>query len=226
MPTYKDIGIVLNRKASGEADRIYHVYTKKHGKVVLLSKGALKVKSKMSGHMEPGMISDIFIALGRKIDRLAGVKLINSYRLIRNDLAGLSAMNYILDLIDNFNLPLHPDKNVFITLENILNIIEDRIGNNKLTKNDLIKIIIWFQIKNLDLSGLSIDYEKYNIDEKSVNFFKGVRQLENVESFTKLDIVYNELISFYKLLCEVIDHNLSYSLKSRKFIDKILIEKV
>lgn len=45
-------GIILKRKAAGEADRILTVFTKYKGKIRVLAKGIRKIRSRRAGHVE------------------------------------------------------------------------------------------------------------------------------------------------------------------------------
>lgn len=49
---YMAEGIVLKRRAIGEADRILTVFTKQYGKVRLIAKGVRRITSRRAGHLE------------------------------------------------------------------------------------------------------------------------------------------------------------------------------
>ncbi len=46
-------GIVLKRRAVGEADRILTLFTRQQGKIQVLAKGIRKIQSRRAGHLEP-----------------------------------------------------------------------------------------------------------------------------------------------------------------------------
>lgn len=49
---YTAEGIILKRKAIGEADRMMTVFTKKYGKIRVIAKGVRRITSRRAGHIE------------------------------------------------------------------------------------------------------------------------------------------------------------------------------
>ena len=54
MQEYVTDAIVLTKRASGEFDGRYSLFTKKFGKMTGRAKSSRKITSKLSGHLEPG----------------------------------------------------------------------------------------------------------------------------------------------------------------------------
>jgi len=69
--TYNTRAIIIKYQKYKEFDRIYTVYTEDFGKLSLLGRGSNKIKSKLAGHLEPGILSYLMIAQGRQFDVLA-----------------------------------------------------------------------------------------------------------------------------------------------------------
>ncbi|MCR4327971.1 MAG: DNA repair protein RecO [Patescibacteria group bacterium] len=59
MEEYASEAVVLRREPQGEADSRISFFTKKYGKLVAKARSARKITSKLSAHLEPGMVSEI-----------------------------------------------------------------------------------------------------------------------------------------------------------------------
>lgn len=225
MPTFRDQGVILKRSAAREADKIFHIYTQKHGKLIALAKGSRRIKSKLAGHLEPAMLSDLFIARGKRIDRLAGADLINSYAETRNSLPAMALVNYFLEVVDSLCEPEEPDEKIFDLIILALDETERFVLADKIKKEKFLKLIIWFGVKLLDILGLSADRESLSIDARSRLVFKKIREKENIDDLIKARIEIGELLEWHKLITEVLNRYLNRDLKSEKFLTKFLIEK-
>ncbi|HUT22359.1 MAG TPA: DNA repair protein RecO [Candidatus Bipolaricaulota bacterium] len=78
---FKDKAIVLGKKDAGEASNFYIIYTEKKGLLKATARGAKKSLSKMSGHLEPPCLCEIFFVNGKKVNYIAGASLIHRYEL-------------------------------------------------------------------------------------------------------------------------------------------------
>ena len=66
MPTYRDEGVVLRTHQLGEADRIVTLLTREHGKVRAVARGVRRTSSRFGGRLEPFMVADMQLAVGRR----------------------------------------------------------------------------------------------------------------------------------------------------------------
>lgn len=69
--TITDSAIVLSREAWRESDKRVVFYTMQHGKIDAVAIGAHKIKSKLSGHLEPLRAVEIMLAYGKQTNKLA-----------------------------------------------------------------------------------------------------------------------------------------------------------
>lgn len=69
--TITDSAIVLSREPWRESDKRVVFYTVQHGKIDAVAIGAHKIKSKLSGHLEPLRAVDIMFAYGKQTNKLA-----------------------------------------------------------------------------------------------------------------------------------------------------------
>jgi DNA repair protein RecO (recombination protein O) len=71
--TYREEAVVLRKLDYGEADRIYTLLTKEHGKIGAIAKGVRKTSSKLASALEVYSQVDIQLAHGRNLDVIAQV---------------------------------------------------------------------------------------------------------------------------------------------------------
>lgn len=57
MREYVGLGLILKRETVGEADGLVTVFTEKYGKLTARAQSLGKITSKLSAHLEPGIIS-------------------------------------------------------------------------------------------------------------------------------------------------------------------------
>ena len=86
----------------GEADRLLTLYTREHGKLKAIGKGARKPRSRKTGHIELFMRSQFMLAQGRNLDIVTQVETVEPYRAIRSDLVRTTYAAYAVELLDNF----------------------------------------------------------------------------------------------------------------------------
>jgi DNA repair protein RecO (recombination protein O) len=65
---YRDVAVVLRKLDYGEADRIYTLLTRDHGKVGALAKGVRRTSSRLAGTLELFARVDVGLARGRSLD--------------------------------------------------------------------------------------------------------------------------------------------------------------
>jgi DNA repair protein RecO (recombination protein O) len=122
--TFRTIGIVLRRRSFRQVDKLVTVYTPMHGKLRLIAKGALKIESKLAGHLEPFMRSEFLVARGKEWFRVAGVQVEESFLSIRSDLEKLAMAVRWGDRIDTFTRESAPDERVFHLLNEALETLQ------------------------------------------------------------------------------------------------------
>ncbi|OIO18054.1 DNA repair protein RecO [Candidatus Kuenenbacteria bacterium CG1_02_38_13] len=140
--------IILKRQDFKEDDLLVTVYSQEKGKLVLLARGAKKIKSKLAGHLEPVSLSYLNVANGRSIDQLIGADMRQSYGKIKNNLDKLSAAGWFLNLLDKMTMENHPDPRIFSLTQKYLTFLEKESKNY-----DIAKISAGFKL--LHLLGLN-----------------------------------------------------------------------
>lgn len=95
---YKAHAIVLKRIAYGETDKILTVFSREHGKLGAIAKGARRATSRLVGGTEPMTYSQMLLAMGQNLDVLTQCEVQEPFPEIRNDLDKLGHASYLLEL--------------------------------------------------------------------------------------------------------------------------------
>lgn len=100
MNTYKATGIVIGRRALGEADRLLTIFTKQWGKKIFLAKGVRKITSRRAPYIE--LFSHIsFVARrGKSLDLLIEVASVDQFPMLRSRLGRIGHAYVVSELID------------------------------------------------------------------------------------------------------------------------------
>ena len=157
---YQDNAIILFRRDYREDDLLIHAYTQNHGKIILVSRGAKKIKSKLSGHIQPISLSELTWVGGRAKNQLIGAYLKNSYRILKEDLNKISYAAHFLNMVDELTQESVKDKRIFELLRSALDFLEKKSNNYSLAR-------ITFGYKLLYLLGLNpaLKQEKKHKDD-------------------------------------------------------------
>ena len=139
--TYKTEGIILKASDYRGADRLYKIYTRDFGKVIVRAQGVKKTKSKMAGHMEPFCWSDFFIAKTKTIDKLAGAKQKECFYNLKNDYEKISIANYLVEIYDKLIGQNEKDEELFLLLKDNLNRLNKEDVNWLIIKSSILKLL-------------------------------------------------------------------------------------
>lgn len=98
---FRDEGVVVRTYRSGEADRVSVVWTREHGKIRVLARGARKASSKIGGALDVLSHVDLAVVSSRGGFYIAtNVRHRNHFEEIRHDLDRLQAGYVILEAVD------------------------------------------------------------------------------------------------------------------------------
>jgi DNA repair protein RecO (recombination protein O) len=112
--------VVLRRVDFGEADRLLTLYSREHGKIRAIAKGARKPQSRKTGHVELFMRSRFFIAKGRNLDIITQAETIEPYVALRSDLVRTTYASYAVELLDRFTVEEDQHIGIYDLLVNAL----------------------------------------------------------------------------------------------------------
>ena len=142
---YSTEAIVLRRNDYGEADRLLTLMTPHLGKLRVMAKGARKITSRKAGHIELFTRTNLLLAKGRTFDIVSQAELIETYRLLREDMQRGSLAHYFCELADQFGQEDNEDEALFNLLANGLRWLCDAPDAKLAARH--------FELKLLTLSG-------------------------------------------------------------------------
>lgn len=143
--TYRSEAVVLRRHDFGEADRLLTLYSREHGKIKAIAKGARKPQSRKTGHVELFMRSKFFIAKGRNLDIITQAEIIEPYIALRSDLVRTTYASYAVELLDRFTVEEDKHTDIYDLLINALGWFA--------TAEDVFMTARYYELRLLSLTG-------------------------------------------------------------------------
>ena len=114
--SFRTPAIILKRFDLGEADRLLTVLTPRHGKIEVVAKGARKLTSTKTGHVELFTRADMLIHRGRELGIVVQAEMNAPYLPLRDDLTLGAYAGYAAELADRFTTPGDDDTARIFTL--------------------------------------------------------------------------------------------------------------
>jgi DNA repair protein RecO (recombination protein O) len=145
MPSYTTDCIVLRRLEFSESDRILTLFSREHGKIAAIAKGARKPLSRFSGVSEVMTRAECQLGVGKSLDILSQAEIKNSFTGIRTDLVRMAHGLYLVDLVDHATEDRHPNPELFDLLSTALTALKAAAKPAMLAR--------WFEIRLLDNLG-------------------------------------------------------------------------
>src|SRR5512141_2110255 len=96
--SFRAEAVVLRHMDWGEADRLLTLYTREHGKVRAVAKGARRIKSRKAGHLEPFTKVVLQLAQGRDLLIVTQADTLEAPLSIGADLEKTGYASYVVEL--------------------------------------------------------------------------------------------------------------------------------
>jgi hypothetical protein len=120
MRSFKLEGIIIKRRNYNDADRLLTVFTKEQGKITIKAPGVRKITSRRSSHIELLNHSLLNLHKGSGMPILTEAQTIDSFSIIKSDLAKVGDAYHLCELIDGLCPENQENNRVFFLLRNIL----------------------------------------------------------------------------------------------------------
>jgi len=145
LATYRDRAVVLRKLDYGEADRIFTLLTRDHGKVGAIAKGVRRTSSKLGPSLELFGHVDVLLAKGRgELDVVAQVQRVPGYR-IDGDVERMAHAALIAELAERVCEDRHPIDGVYeLAVASLQELAHE---------SDPRRASAWFLMTALDLLG-------------------------------------------------------------------------
>jgi DNA repair protein RecO (recombination protein O) len=144
--SFRTPAIILRRFDLGEADRLLTLLTPHHGKIEVVAKGARKLTSTKTGHVELFTRADMLIHKGRELGIAVQAEMTAPYLPLRDDLTLGAYAGYAAELADRFTNEGDDETTRLFTLL-------DETFNRLCTDPDPRLALRYYEIHLLDISG-------------------------------------------------------------------------
>lgn len=129
---YQTNAITLSRQDARENDRVFSFYTEHLGKVLAQVTSAKKIKSRLSGHLEPFGVVEIGVVRGFRKNRLASAQARWRFNNIMRSEEKIFCAGYCLRLIDELVREGMPDNRIFYLLSSCLAALDEKNINENI----------------------------------------------------------------------------------------------
>jgi DNA repair protein RecO (recombination protein O) len=143
--TYRDSAVVLRKLDYGEADRIFTLLTRDHGKVGAIAKGVRRVNSKLAAALELYAQVDVLLAHGRNLDVVAEAHRTADTPRMDADLERTSRAALVAELAERICEDRHP-------LDGLFELTAGALDGVALDPEPR-RAAAWFLARALDLMG-------------------------------------------------------------------------
>ena len=143
--SYHCEALTLKNTPLGEADLLVTLFTREHGKLRAVAKGARRSNSKLVGHLEPLTQVSLTMAHGRNLDYVSQAQVIGNFNPLKNDLKAITKGFYVAELVDGFGAEANPNQPLYHLAVETLH----SIGNDP--ESDL--YLRFFELHLLRVSG-------------------------------------------------------------------------
>jgi DNA repair protein RecO (recombination protein O) len=169
----KYTAIILTSRDIGEFDRMYLLYTREAGLIRSIGKGVRKQTAKLAGHLEPGTLSEVYIARAKGLGQITGSITVENFERVKTDFEKLSVALEVLHFFARKFAEEEKDERIFDLLADFLT----RVG---LLSESLTLAVEAFWWKLFDFLGNRPETMKCarcetNLQESGRNFFSAAR---------------------------------------------------
>jgi DNA repair protein RecO (recombination protein O) len=146
MPLLRGEGIVLQTRELGEHDRLVTLYTREHGKLTAVARGARRLRSRFAGALELFTWGDLvgFEREGRPLVRLDHFDVRRPFRPLREDLVRLGQGARMVEALARLTAERDPQAATFALLLRALRALETEMPA---------RVHLAFTLRLLDLLG-------------------------------------------------------------------------
>ncbi len=166
MPTYDTEAVVLSRRNAREHDRFYSLYSKELGRIDVYGQGTRRLRSKLSPFLIPGNRIRLMGVRGKKVDRAAGCRLLDTIR-DSDRLDQLLARQSVIRLVELSTRRDSSSNGLWEILVEVLNGIHE-----SKTIDDCRALEVRFYLKILSASGYHFELKRcLHCDSEKITHF-------------------------------------------------------
>jgi len=145
-----DIGIIIHQVRFGEADKFVKILTQNHGLVDVVAKGARRLTSKKSSHLDNLNLIRFSTNRGNSPQYLSQVEAIEGYPKIKSDLHKVRTCFYLTEIMHHTLVEAQPDEDLYYQFKKFLELLND-LDNDESSRQQAVD----FQLFLIDHLGFS-----------------------------------------------------------------------
>ncbi|PWN06889.1 DNA repair protein RecO [Rhodohalobacter mucosus] len=170
----KTEAIVLRSVDFQESSLIVTLFTRKHGKVAVIAKGARRPKSKLAAFFVPGQILEavIFMKETREVQTLSDVSYLLKLDNLRTDLEKMALSVTALELTSQIIHSHEPNEDLFQLLVKMLSWINDREHVSRI-------MFPYLQIRLADAAGVGLQPDTTISNDSGTESGSGYMNIES-----------------------------------------------
>jgi len=180
MRNIKTKAIILGHRDFLESDKLVTFYSEELGKIRVIAKGARKIKSKFTGHLETLSSADVTLYQSPKNLILTEISTIKNPLKTRDEFDTVASAVKIAQITNEM---LYESQ----TIENLTELITQTLEHLLKTKKHHL-LVISYIVKLLDNCGLVPDFKEtsHSLEHKYRKFFQFLRksELKEIENIT------------------------------------------
>jgi len=139
-------GIVLKEMRFRETSKILTVYSRKHGKIHVMARGAYRPKSQLIANTQHFSYNNYYLYKGKNLYYINQAEIIDSFYPIRENINRVMYGSYLLELIEVSTLEEEAHEKLFLLLKKGLMVL------SQLDK-DFLKFILAYELKYISFLG-------------------------------------------------------------------------
>jgi len=151
-PCYRTFGFVFKKTDTGEADRIFSVFSKDFGRIEILAKGIRKISAKLKSQIEIFSISEIEFVQGKYHKVLIGALQTERFKKIRKDLKKLNFAFKISQILDSLLKGQEREERIY----NLLSEIFFSLSRTK--KEEIVFLAFFWRLISILGYSLNLDF--------------------------------------------------------------------
>lgn len=118
--------VILESELCGESDRRFSVFCEELGKIQAIAPGSQKIKSRLTGHLQPPMISTLDIFFQNRKFRIIGAYCQEPFQTIRNKAENMGLALNITALTSHMLTAREQNSDIWNLLINTMRMIEQK----------------------------------------------------------------------------------------------------
>ena len=140
----KYTAIILSSRDTNEFDRIYIMYTLEKGLVRAVAKGVRKPAARLAGHLEPGTLSEVYVARAKGLGQITSAVEVKDHKNIKNSYEKLQLVFPVLNFISRKFSEEEKDEKVFELFSDFLKLLDK--DNNLAESDKILSLSFWWKL--------------------------------------------------------------------------------